>query len=298
MTKKQKIKKLMNPANNERFLITGLNGLIGWNLFRRIAENRISFGTYRQPHAAFAGPGFYRLDPEDGPALEKLFSETRPDYLIHSWAMCDLDLCEQMPEMAEKVNVAGTVKLLQAASNYGGLKKLVYISTDHVFDGEKGSYLETDLPSPKHVYGRTKHEAEKLVEKCGLPYLIIRPGLAIGESLQGNKGPRDFLFTRIRAGKPTHYFTDEWRSPIPALELAEKVLRLSLSEAEGIYHVAGGRTFSRFELANRLADEHGLPSHQIFPRLRAEDRWAAIRPKDISLNAAKYQIWENSRSGE
>lgn len=270
-------------AMDIRILVTGLNGIIGWNIFQKAAEKYETSGTYRKNHPALRGAAIHRVDMHDERELEDLFRNARPDYLIHSWAMCDLDLCEQMPEMARKINDHGAEKIIAAASKCKSLKKFVYISTDHVFSGERGEYTENDRPDPKHVYGRTKVEAEKRVQASGLPYLIIRPGLAIGKSLQGNKGPRDFLFTRIRAGKTTHYFTDEWRTPIPAEMLGEKIVDLAVSDTTGIRHVAGSELISRFDLAKRLAFESGLPTEKILPRLRKDDRWAPIRPKNIGL---------------
>lgn len=273
-----------------RFLITGLNGLIGWNLFKKFRQTHEVTGTYRKFHPEFRDTPVFQIDPEREADMTGLIRELRPDVIVHAWAMCDLDLCEEMPHTAWKTNVEGTRVLLEAARRVPGLRKFVYISTDHIFSGDRGLYTENDEPSPKHIYGRTKLEAEKLVRNSGLPWMIIRPGLVIGKSLQGNKGPRDFLFARIRAGKPTHYFTDEWRSPVPAEDLSEEVLRLSCSPETGIFHVAGPRVCSRFELAFELALSHGLPTEQIHPRKRQEDRWAHIRPRDISLASRTISV--------
>ncbi len=269
--------------NEKRFLITGLNGIIGWNLFSRISREHVVTGTYRKEHPGLKGLAVYRLDWDEEEISAAFFQKADPEYLIHAWAMCDLDLCEQMPDMAEEINLRSTRKILAAARGIKHLKKIIYISTDHVFNGDKGKYSEEDVPNPKHVYGATKFAAEKEIQASGFPYLIIRPGLVIGESLQGNKGPRDFLFTRIRKEKPTHYFTDEWRTPVKGEDLAEQVMQLSLSDRLGIFHIAGNESYSRYELACLLASAGGLSSHQIFPRLRKEDRWAHIRPHNLSL---------------
>lgn len=270
-----------------RFLITGLNGVTGWNLFQGIAAEEACRGTYRKPHRVFNHEKFLRLDFNDPAQLAECIRAWRPTHVIHAWAMCDLDLCEEFPEMAAKVNVEGTRCLLAALREAPELRKVLFISTDHVFDGERGRYTEEDLPCPKHVFGRTRHAAEDLVRASGLPYMIIRPGLVIGRSFQGNKGPRDFLLRRVRGGKTTHYFTDEWRSPIAAGELAARVHALALSDEEGIFHLAGEHAVSRYDLARMLASEEGLPTENIRPRLRAEDRWAHIRPRDLSLASVR-----------
>ena len=274
-----------------KILVTGLNGIIGWNVFKAAsALFPQTVGTFREPHLLLAGLNVKRLEAGSPEELEILFRDSNPEILIHSWAMCDLDLCEQMPEMAEKVNVEGTLNILKAAAQIKSLKRFVYISTDHVFDGEAGDYTEEDTPRPKHVYGRTKLAAEKLVRDSGFPWQILRPGLVIGDSLQGRKGPRDFLLTRIRAGKPTHYFTDEWRTPIPAPEMASRVVAIACSEETGVFHVAGREVFSRYDLARKIALENGFSTEQVFPRLRSEDRWASIRPKNLSLKTLREPI--------
>lgn len=274
-----------------RILVTGINGIIGWNVFMRAsALFPGTLGTYREAHLRLEGLNVRRLETEPLESLETFFREFDPEILIHSWAMCDLDICEQFPEMAEKVNVEGTRAILKAASGLENLKRFVYISTDHVFDGETGAYSEEDSPCPKHVYGHTKFAAEKLVQASGLSWQILRPGLVIGDSLQGRKGPKDFLLTRIRAEKPTHYFTDEWRSPIPAPEMAGRVVAIACSEETGIFHVAGTEVLSRYELAQKIAVDHGFTTERVFPRLRAEDRWASIRPKNLSLKTKRNLV--------
>ena len=284
-------------AGRVKILVLGLNGLIGWHLFRAAECRGQTWGTYRRRHSQLAKQTHcFRVDMHRPSEVEGLLRHLRPDYLFHAWAMCDLDLCESIPEMAWHTNVEGTRAILQAAQVLPELKKIIYLSTDHVFDGMRGQYHEEDVPNPIHVYGKTKYEAENLVRDSGLPHLIIRPGLVIGQSLQGNKGPRDFLLNRIRAGKPTHYFTDEWRTPVRAERFAAQVLELGLSGQEGTYHLTGTRKFNRYELAKDLAKENGMPTEYIFPRLRREDVWAHIRPENLSLISSKGPagelLWE------
>ena len=99
--------------------------------------------------------------------------------------------------------------------------------------------------------------------------------------------PMDFLFTRIRAGKPTHLFTDEWRTPIEVEVLVANILALTLSRKAGIFHIAGEEVLSRYEIGKALAEKSGLPTDQIFPRLRKDDKWSHIRPKNLSLVTGK-----------
>ena len=277
--------------NDQRFLITGLNSLIGWHLFLKVSPDYPTFGTYRKPHPELERPYFYRIDMDDYGSIHNLFQEINPHYVIHTRAICDLDICEQFPEMANQINIQGTHKVIEAARGLPELKKFIFTSTDHVFSGSRGNYGPEEIPEPKHIYGKTKRIAEIFVQESGLPHLIIRPGLVIGKSFQGNKGPRDFLFSRIKANKPTHLFTDEWRSPIRAELLAEQILNLCLSDERGVFHLAGAEAYNRYELGQMLAHEEGLSIHQIHPRLRAEDEWASIRPHNLTLKSAPIAIF-------
>lgn len=277
-------------------MISGLNGLIGWHLFCEAQKKFSAFGTYRKEHPVFDHARFFRIDLHDEDQIREVFEKVKPHYFIHAWAMCDLDICETYPGMAHRINVEGTEKMLRAAEQSGCVEKFVYISTDHVFDGENGSYDEDARPNPKHVYGRTKRQAEMLVEKTSLPFLIIRPGLVIGQSLQGNKGPRDFLFSRIDARKPTHLFTDEYRTPVRGVDLARRVLDLAVSSETGVFHIAGRKRFDRYQLGCQLAFSHGVRADYIFPRLRRDDAWAHIRPHDLSLKSNRTGAWVSHES--
>lgn len=273
----------------KRVLVFGLNGLIGWHLFKYCREYFDCSGTFRRRLPEFSGDAFYRVSLQDEAGLRRMIEKTDPHYVLHAWSMCDLDICESLPELAWKVNVQGTETILRALSAAASLEKMLYVSTDHVFDGGAGPYHEENQPEPIHVYGRTKRAAEELVLGSGIPALVIRPGLVIGESLQGNKGPQDFLLSRLRAGKPVTYFEDEWRTPIRAESLAEECVQLLLSDQTGIFHVTGSQCYNRYELALRLARENGLEPAELMRGSRSEDRWAHIRPENISLVSIKLQ---------
>ncbi|MDP3920714.1 MAG: sugar nucleotide-binding protein [Candidatus Omnitrophota bacterium] len=264
-------------------LVTGLNGIVGWYLFKDLGQHHDADGTFRKRHPSLTGERMHRIDLESEEQVARFAFTVQPDYFVHAWSMCDLDLCELCPELAHRINVEGTRRMLEVAGRLKVLKKFIYLSTDHVFGGQRGGYEEGDRPRPKHAYGKSKREAEYLVEHSGLPYLIIRPGLVIGQSFQGNIGPRDFLFSRIRAAKPTHLFTDEWRTPIDAEEFSRRAKALILSPKTGVYHIAGRQIYNRYELGRGLAAQNSLTTEHIYPRLRSEDRWAHIRPRDLSL---------------
>jgi len=269
---------------NKRVLITGLNSLIGWNLFRKEEPGLEFFGTYRSPHPKLVNrSNCYRIDLDDSNDIESILQKLNPNYIIHGRSICDLDICERFPELAERINVEGTRKLIDKIKKLNRLEKFIFISTDHVFDGKAGNYSDKDIPEPKHVYGRTKRSAEILVEQSGLPFIVIRPGLVLGDSLQGNKGPKDFLLNRLKKKKVTTLFEDEWRTPIQASELVDKVFMLMKSPREGVFHLSGSESINRYNLGQILAKSKGFAGQLICSELRRNDLWAHIRPEKLTL---------------
>ena len=274
----------------QRILVTGLNGLIGWHCFLHASRKFETFGTFSRFHSPFNQSNclFSNLDSKN--LIRSLLEKARPTLIIHARCICDLDVCEIQPEMTERINVEGTQVLLEEAEKLGTVERFCYISTDHVFNGDRGAYTEHDAPCPKHVYGRTKVRAEELVKSSNLPYLIIRPGLAIGKSVQGNKGPHDWILSRLRQGLPSHLFTDEWRTPIWTDVLAEKILELCVSEQQGVFHLAGNTRINRYELGLALARREGVHITSLRSKLRAEDRWSHIRPKELTLKSVHFEL--------
>lgn len=234
--------------------MTGTQGLIGWNLYTTLRAAVPVTALSRQPAPSDEGEWYEGL-LEEFEALKETLIKSKAVWVIHAQAMCNLDLCELKPEKTWLVNVTATERLLEALDP--GTHRLVYISTEHVFSGRNGPYREEDTPDPVSVYGKSRAAAERRVLDRYPGTLVIRPGLAIGPSLQGNIGPHDWLKSRILAGRPASYFVDEVRSPVAMDDLMRGILRLILAGAEGIYHLGGPERLSRFEIAARLAPRWG-----------------------------------------
>lgn len=270
----------------QKILVTGINGLIGWHCFLASGRHRYETrGTFSRFHSPFGKTNCVYSNLDSKKQIRKLLEETKPNVIIHARSICDLDVCEIQPELTERVNIEGTQWLVDEAARLDSLKTFCYISTDHVFNGNRGQYSELDETCPKHVFGRTKVAAESIVRNSTLPWLIIRPGLAIGQSPQGNKGPRDWLFSRLRKGMESHLFTDEWRTPIWAEELADKILSLIQTDKRGLFHIAGNTRINRYELGLALARREGINTASLRSKLTAQDRWSHIRPNELTLKS-------------
>ncbi len=269
----------------QKILVTGINGLVGWHCFLASSRHHETRGTFSRFHSPFDQTNCVYSNLDSKKQIRDLLEKAKPTVIIHARSICDLDVCEIQPELTERVNIEGTRWLVDEAVRLGSLDTFCYISTDHVFNGDRGQYCELDATCPKHVYGRTKVAAEAIIRNSSLPWLIVRPGLAIGQSPQGNKGPRDWLFSRLRKGLESHLFTDEWRTPIWAEVLADKILHLIQTRARGIFHIAGNTRINRYELGLALARREGVNTASLRSKLTAEDRWSHIRPNELTLKS-------------
>jgi len=163
----------------------------------------------------------------------------------------------------------------------------IFFSSDLVFDGQKGNYVEADAPNPLSVYGETKMEAERIVLK-NPAHTVIRTSLNAGVSPTGDHSFNEEMRKAWELGRTLSLFVDEFRSPIPAIETTRAVWELAARGCAGIYHVAGSERLSRFEIGQLLARR--LP--QLNPKIMAgtlKTYQGAPRPPDTSLNCARAQ---------
>jgi dTDP-4-dehydrorhamnose reductase len=255
--------------------ITGANGLIGNELVR----------CAKQFAPQFSARGLSRSDADliDFPAVEALFRRERPRQIIHCAALSNNVICEGEPALAQKQNVQVTRYLLDLASDI----PFLFFSTDLVFDGSKGNYLEEDTPNPLSVYGRTKLAAEDVV-RTHPQHAIVRISITGGHSPRGNRGFNEEMKNAWRAGKTLNLFTDEFRCPSTADVIARAVWELVNRNAFGTFHLCGAERLTRHRLGELVANKHPELNPKITATSRKEYR-GAPRPPDTSMNCAKAQ---------
>ena len=207
-----------------------------------------------------------------------------PDLIIHTAAMTSVDECERNPGQADRVNVQGTRNVLRALK--GGRCSLVHISTDSVFDGEKGHYREEDKTNPVHVYGKTKLAAEQEVAEYRPDALIIRTCI-YGWNLVPKPSLAEWVVRSLQEGKSISGFADLFFSPIPTVLLSRLLLTLARENLYGILHVTGGEGCSKFDFARRCALEFDLDPQKILPVASASAKQTVRRPADVTLAVDK-----------
>jgi dTDP-4-dehydrorhamnose reductase len=224
------------------------------------------------------------FDLLDFAAVERAFTNDRPQLVIHCAAITTVVDAQKNPDLARRVNVDSTRLLAELAAEI----PLVFFSTDLVFDGRKGNYSETDAANPLHLYGETKLAAEEIVLKNS-HHLVVRTTINGGTSPSGARAFNEQLRRSLQsAGQGMTLFTDEFRSPIHAAETARAVWELTRKNCAGIYHVAGAEKLSRFQIGQLLVSRWPEVTTQIKSG-SAKDFPGPPRALDTSLDIAKVQ---------
>jgi dTDP-4-dehydrorhamnose reductase len=223
------------------------------------------------------------VDLTDFAAVEKRFLADRPNLVIHCAAMSKTPDCQANPDQATRNNVEATAHLATLAADID----FIFFSTDIVFDGTKGNYLETDPVNPISVYGETKAAAEMRVSRNSR-HAIVRTSLNSGASPSGRSSYNEQIRAAWAEGKTTSLFHDEYRSPISAAATARAVWELAAHPQGGIWHLAGTERLSRLQIGRLLAGRHPeLPARIQSGSLR--DYHGPPRAADTSLNCNKIQ---------
>ncbi|MCX5667271.1 MAG: 3-dehydroquinate synthase [Candidatus Omnitrophica bacterium] len=226
------------------FLVIGSSGFLGEAALAQLSKKHTALGTY---HTTEKGE-LLQLDITNRRQVLDLFNSIRPKVVVHTAVLADVDYCEEHSAQAHKVIVNGARNVALACKAVGA--KMVYISTDQVFDGENGPYSEEDSPSPVNVYGRTKLESEGVVKSLLDDYLIVRAPLILGLRSRFVMG----LLKTVEAGGEAKLPVDIYANPVAAESLAEIIEELVSKGKVGIYHVGGAEYLNRYEIADRLAD--------------------------------------------
>jgi len=275
-----------------KILLTGASGLLGSNIYRLLCSKQDIhlLPTYRNPecqfppeHSSVFEPA--QLDITNESMLWNIMSNWRPDVLIHTAALTEPGACQWKPEDAKKINTHATQTLANLCEHFE--IRMIFISSDLVFDGQKGEYLETDEPNPINTYGQTKLEAENSITNTMTNYVILRTSLLLGNSLRGDRSLDERLKLDAKENKPLIFFTDEYRNPISAETLAELILFLLEGENAqimGLFHAGGPEKVSRYELGRLLCEKFCILPEQYRGMLQSEMKLSTPRPKDCSMN--------------
>jgi dTDP-4-dehydrorhamnose reductase len=274
---------MREEAKGQRLLITGASGLLGSYLLREAGAGVVGWSGTRVGECF--GVRLRPVDLADADAIAGAFAEARPDVVVHAGAMARVGDCLKDPERARRVNALGTQTLADLARE--AQARLVFVSTDLAFDGQKGHYTEADPPSPLSVYAQSKVEGEQAVLACP-GTAVVRVSLLYGPSLTGTPSSFDQQVSALREGRPLRLFADEWRTPLFLGTAARVLLALAASDVTGVWHVGGPERLSRYEMGVRIAEWLGLGVDAVLPSSR-KDVGGEPRPRDVSLDSGRWR---------
>jgi len=273
-----------------RILVTGSSGLLGQKLLRALpTELHELHGLDLTDEHDAASPHFtyHRQNLTERRETIELVKRIQPNVIIHTAAMTAVDLCETERERCWNINVKATEYLAAAALKVGA--RMIYISTDYVFDGTNGPYREEDVPCPISYYGRSKLAGENAIRGASNDWSIIRTIVLYGCGRGVKSSFVTWLLAELRSGRQVKIVNDQWGNATLADDLAAALDRFILMERKGLYHMGGYDFMNRWEFAVRIAGFFGLDEGLISPISTAELNQPARRPLRSGLVTDKAE---------
>lgn len=264
-------------VNNLRILILGSTGLIGRKLFSLLdLENHVFSTFHSKPFS-----GGFLVDVTSRVDLEKIFAQTKPNIVINLSAIYNnLDFCEENKDLVMSINGSSVETIAKLSNQYNSF--LLHFSSDYVFDGKKGDYLETDIPNPINYFGKTKLQGENNVKKFAKNYCIVRTSMVYGVNDENTTLP-DWILEQVMKNNPLDLINDQFMTPTYLDNLCYMILDVIKIKFSGVIHLAGPTKLSRFEFAEKLLKK--LNKNLILKKISMTNfDKNNLRPKDSSLN--------------
>jgi dTDP-4-dehydrorhamnose reductase len=284
---------LLLNMTQKKILITGANGFLGQFLVRDLwqkgyeviatgkGENRLPF-TYTERFT------YDTLDIGKSASVHSVFDKHKPNLVIHAAAITQVDDAERNTELAEQINVQGTAEVLVDAETYA--EYILFISTDFVFDGNKGMYEEEDDLQPLSFYGFTKMQAEAIMSTAEIPYSIVRTCLVYGKPLSGARSNIiQWVSGKLQANEAIKVVNDQVRTPTYVEDLSKAIVQLVEQRLTGIYHISGKEVFTPYEMAVATANYLGADTSLITPVDASTFKEVGKRPLKTGFSIKKAE---------
>lgn len=268
-----------------RFLVTGASGLLGLNLALAVdGKKHQVFGVANTQPLTWVGFKSIQVELTEAGAVERLIDDLKPEVIIHCAAIANVDECESKPEIAEEINARLPGKIAEAAVKHS--IKMVQISTDAVFDGQVGGYVETDIPNPLSVYAHTKLGGELSVVVANPDALIARVNF-YGWSMAGNRSLAEWFANNLAAGNSVRGFTDIKFCPMMVLDLVNTLTEAIALDLKGLYHMVGPQVMSKYDFGCAIAAKFGFEAALITPASVNDAGLKAARSPNLTLSTEK-----------
>lgn len=269
----------------KKILITGGTGLLGKALVEKLqAVNEIVityFGDYEFADGA-------KLDVRDQAGYEKMFQQFRPEIVIHTASIGSPDFAEKIKELTWQINIRGTENIIALCEKFGS--KLIFISSNGIYDGDHAPYGEDDLARPVNYYGETKLAGEKLVAKAKVPVAIVRPILMYGWHYpQERPNIVTTAIAKLGRGEVIRAYEDVFSNPLLSDSCAEAIAAIIDRKKYETFNLAGRDRVSIYQLVKTTAEVFGFDQALVEPVKQGYFNELVPRPKDTSYRTEKME---------
>jgi dTDP-4-dehydrorhamnose reductase len=271
-----------------RILVTGSNGLLGQKLVELISSgNDYLIATAKSTLVINLPKGeFHALDVTDAASVESVIAQSKPDVIIHTAAMTQVDQCETEQEKCWLNNVQAVENLVRACEKFS--VRLIHLSTDFIFDGTHGPLDETEKPNPLSYYGKSKLAAEEIIQKSKIDWAILRTVLVFGVTKDMSRSNIVLWVKKsLEEGKSIQVVNDQWRTPTLAEDLAMGCYLAATKNAKGIYNISGETMMTPYDIALATAEFFKLDSSLIKKTDSTQFKQPAARPPKTGFIIAK-----------
>ena len=262
----------------EKIIITGVNGLLGQQLLEQ-GHNKfavLGIDLQEKPFNQKIKFDYAQLDLTKRSSVKNVVTSFKPNYIINTAAMTDVDGCETQKELCWKINVEAIENLIYAVRNTG--TKIIQVSSDYVFDGKDGPYSETSIPKPLGHYGKSKLASENLLIAAGVEHAIVRTMVLYGFGTEIRSNFVTWLIEKLKKNEPVKIVTDQYGNPTLADDLAHAILQIIDRNKWNLYHIAGSELIDRYKFALKVANVFKLDKDLIAPITTSELSQSAPRP--------------------
>jgi dTDP-4-dehydrorhamnose reductase len=267
-----------------RLLVTGASGLLGLHLGLRAADRHAVTGVVHAHPLVGVPFRVVQADLSSEAAVQAVIAQAQPDAIVHAAALPYPERCEENPELSERLNAKLPEWVARCAQQAG--IRLLHISTDAVFDGVRGDFSETDIPSPRNTYARHKLAGERAVLEANPAAVIVRT-VFYGWSLNGQRSLAEWFYNNLRLGIPVQGFTDALFCPLEAGDLGNLLVSMLERGLSGLYHVVSPEAINKYDFGVSIARRFGLDEKLIAPASVADCGLKAPRSANLSLRCDK-----------
>jgi dTDP-4-dehydrorhamnose reductase len=270
-----------------KLLILGGSGFVGSSLINYIKNDCEIVFSYNENKINIPNTQSFQINLLNSDnKIESIIKNYNPDVVLHTIAHSSVDLCETDHNIADKLHIDTTKKIANICASINS--KLIFLSTDAVFEGELNKqYCETDIPNPINYYGKTKLEAEKIVLSASQNNVVLRTSVIYG----WHKKSRftNWILDYLKNGKSVDPFSDQFNTPTLIDDLVQVILKVIDKDISGLYHATGKTCLNRYQFAILLAEKFSYDLSLVHPVTKLEKKQNAPRPISTCLDSTKLE---------